>query len=376
VEGLALQITVVSVLGVALSLMLLTVVVRLLELFRRRRVERLLPTCRSEVLGFVVDGVPPRGSSRAERRLTVDLLLSHLSLLRGSEAETITGYLERTGYIDEQLRGLHARRARTRVLAADALGRARSPRAIPALAEAVLDPVEDVRLVAARSLAVIGTEPAARALATALSRPSRLAPRLAPAMVADDLVFVGRPAVPALLQIARCGHAETAATAARVLGEIRDPAATDVLVGLMRGAQTIDVRAQAASALGKIGGGRSTYALMRALDDDAWEVRAQAAKALGRIGDRRAVPALESAMPDASWWVRVDCGEALAALGEAGLEALQRLTRSSDRYAAEQAESALAAAMRRRPRPVQPVAPAPSREVEHTRTPQSAQVAS
>jgi HEAT repeat protein len=195
-------------------------------------------------------------------------------------------------------------------------------------------------------------------------------------MIAADLVFVGRAAVPALLQITRHGDTVTTSTAVRALGEIRDPVAAGRLIKLLLEAEALDVRAQAAGALGKIGDRPSVDALVKALHDDAWEVRAQAAKALGRSGDPRSVPALESAMPDSSWWVRVNCGEALTALGESGRDALRRLTHSSDRYAAEQADSALAVAESRRLRTVSTLDSTTRRTRQCAPTPRSAQVAS
>ncbi len=94
----------------------------------------------------------------------------------------------------------------------------------------------------------------------------------------------------------------------------------------------LNLRAQAAAALGKLGGPDAEQALLDSLEDAEWQVRAQAAKALGRIGHPGVALRLAQAMPDESWWVRVNCAEALARLGAAGGRQLDLLTRHDDRF--------------------------------------------
>jgi len=81
--------------------------------------------------------------------------------------------------------------------------------------------------------------------------------------------------------------------------------------------------------------------LHAALRDPVWQVRAQAATALGRLGDPGAVDDLEHAMADRSWWVRTNAAIALGELGEAGAIALERVAAGRDPYAAERAREAL-----------------------------------
>jgi len=330
--------TVLVVFGCAVLLVLLTLLTRVLAMRRRARFLELEPRCREQVEQLILSGARPRVTGAAERRLMLDLLLRHLSLLRGREARLIIGHLEEAGYVEDLAEGLSHGRPWQRAAAADLLGRSRSTRAVQPLTAALSDHDEDVRLVAARSLALIGTPDAVDALAGALVAPTRWAL----AMVADNLVLLGGAAVPALLSMMRRDDDPKAvAAAARILGEVRDPRATGALLDAARLSADVDARAQAVAALGKIGGADAVRTLLSALRDPAWEVRAQAAKGLGRLGDQTAAPALQRAMPDPSWWVRVNCGEALAQLGEPGRLALREVAGGDDRYAAEQARAVL-----------------------------------
>jgi len=344
--GTALLVVVLLVVGLAVALLTLAALIGRRTVRGRTRERALEPRCRRQAEDLVFERLVPHPRTAAERRLLRDMLLHHLALLRGPEADVIVRYLEEAGHIDELAEQLRTGSADRRAAAADRLGRSRSSQAVAALSAALTDEREDVRVFAARGLAHIGDEAAIGALAAALTAPTRWAL----AMVADDLVRLGGAAVPALLGIARRGDPRSRAAAARVLGEIGDGRATDVLIDLLRCADEVDSRTQAAAALGKTGGESAADALRHALRDPAWEVRAQAAKALGRLGDRRSVRALEHAMPDPNWWVRVNCGEALARLGEPGLTALRRLTHSNDRYAADQAWAALTIAQRQHAR--------------------------
>jgi HEAT repeat protein len=103
----------------------------------------------------------------------------------------------------------------------------------------------------------------------------------------------------------------------------------------------LNLRAQAAAALGKLGGPDAERALLAALDDPQWQVRAQAAKALGRVAHPATAADLAMAMPDDNWWVRVNCAESLARLGAEGRRQLELLTHHDDRFVRDQANAVL-----------------------------------
>jgi HEAT repeat protein len=82
--------------------------------------------------------------------------------------------------------------------------------------------------------------------------------------------------------------------------------------------------------------------LKKGLADDEWPVRAQAATASGKLGDRAVIDELGKALCDPSWWVRNNAGQALYRLGPAGIDELERIIRESDdRFARDMAARTL-----------------------------------
>ena len=181
---------------------------------------------REPVDALVLDHTPLPQVPQRERPVVLELLLRYRALLRGPEAARITDYLEAQGYVEEAVAGLRSRSRWKRATSAAQLGRMRSDAATAALVGLMDDESDDVRMVAARSLAAIGDPSAVQALTAALADPSRWTATT----VAADLVEMGTPAVPTLIEIAAAdasgdpGAHEAAVTAVRVLGEIRDPA--------------------------------------------------------------------------------------------------------------------------------------------------------
>lgn len=327
----------------AAALSLLAVCLRILRGHRQRRRRRVELVWRDRVEGLVLEGTPLPPASGREQPVLLELLLRYRSLLRGPEAERITGYLEDHGYVGRAIEGLRSRSRWRRATSAALLGRMRSDAGVAALVDLMGDASDDVRMVAARSLAAIGDPVAVQALTAALSDPSRWTATT----VAADLVEMGPAAVPTLIEIAssadsgRPGAHEAAVTAVRVLGEIRDTRAAPVLIELLEHAGDLNVRARAAAALGAVGGPLAPPALHTALRDSAWQVRAQAATSVGALGDQSSVVALSEAIVDEAWWVRRNCAEALGELGAPGRDALRDLCSSPDPYVVDRCRAVL-----------------------------------
>jgi hypothetical protein len=317
-----------------LALTAMALASRALRSRAQRRRQTVESSWRAPVDALALEGVPLPSVPRRDEPVVLELLLRYRALLRGPEAERITDYLEQHGHVSRAVADLRSRNRWRRASAAMLLGRMRSHTAVATLVGLLDDESDDVRMVAARSLATIGDPAAIAALTAALADPSRWTA----ATVASDLVQTGPAAVPTLLEIAagaaseRPGALQAAVTAVRVLGEIRDPRAEPVLIDLLSASPDLDLRARSAAALGQIGGPRAPLALRAALRDPAWQVRAQAAASLGALGDRDSVEALSAAVFDREWWVRRNCAAALGALGERGREALAALATSDDPY--------------------------------------------
>lgn len=239
--------------------------------------------------------------------------------------------------------------AEVRVQAIDALSRSADPEAIPALVGSVSDPVGDVRLAGIAALSARGEPAAITALAgvavTGAPEERTVALRALREAARHDSA-VARKTVDRLLQ-AR-GDVDKAAVrgvADIIAGEVegsRRKILTDVVVsarslsgparecvvlllaevpdsrGLLLGLLEDDpAELVAVEALGQMRDSAATPVLVRMLQTGDAPARAAAARALVRIQDPRAVPALLQAGNDPDAPVRLAASSALEALGTA-----------------------------------------------------------
>jgi HEAT repeat protein len=102
--------------------------------------------------------------------------------------------------------------------------------------------------------------------------------------------------------------------AARKLGRVADPSATDALCQALQD-KSWHVRRAAAVALGRIGDARAVPALAEALTDRTRGVRRRSVAALAHIGGEQVVEPLCRALQDKSPLVRQDAGDALVRVG-------------------------------------------------------------
>jgi HEAT repeat protein len=226
-----------------------------------------------------------------------------------------------------------------RTLAARRLGLLRSERSRRALRRAMVRGPEVVSLAAASALARYRDRGALRWL---LRHPTALERRPAHSLVAVLKAF-GPAALPDLTAALDTGldshRIERAVIETLGLGRYR-PARAALEQRATSGDP--DLRVAAVRALGRLQAIESGLALLRALEDEAWQVRAQAARALGTIGATVSIAALSKRLTDPSWWVRHHAAYALKALGHEGQTALRRIASSSeDPYARDMANEAL-----------------------------------
>jgi HEAT repeat protein len=226
-----------------------------------------------------------------------------------------------------------------RVLAARRLGLLRSDPSRRALRRALVRGPELVTLHAAMALGRARDRGALRWL---LNHPECLASR-SPAALVGVLRAFGSGALPDLAAALKGGldslRLERAVIEALGLGG--EHAARAALEQRLSSGD-LDLRVSAVRALGRIQAIESTTALLGALKDDTWQVRAQAARALGEVGATLAIPALATRLTDPSWWVRRHAAYALHHLGHDGQVALRRVAETSpDTYAREMAGEAL-----------------------------------
>lgn len=103
-----------------------------------------------------------------------------------------------------------------------------------------------------------------------------------------------------------------------------------------------EVRIEAIRALRPFRDEAAVRSVEAALSDEAWEVRTQAASSLGAMGGgERIREALRSALTDSSWWVRLRAAIALRKLGEFGVHVLESIEPDEDPFAYDMANYVL-----------------------------------
>ncbi|MCA9799397.1 MAG: HEAT repeat domain-containing protein [Cyanobacteria bacterium HKST-UBA06] len=174
-----------------------------------------------------------------------------------------------------------------RLYAARALGELGDARATQPLIDALVnDRNIDVRVRAARALGKLGSEEVVLPLVEALSDTNSQVCVTA----ADALVEIGPVAVKPLIRSLDSEKVNVRCDAARALGELKCPEAVGALVELLSD-EWVNVRLYAVQSLEKLGDKRAVPALIQAMQsaEENDLVRAGSASALGAIKDPRAL---------------------------------------------------------------------------------------
>ena len=217
------------------------------------------------------------------------------------------------------------------------------------------DQSAEVRIVATRALGKTGSAAAARTLLHSLSRPAPVPE----GVVASALLELGPEAVPGL-RAELAGGRRQRAMAANVLGLLDELPAWEGLAENV-GSGSVDVRASAVRALGRLGLPQAigpVTACLHAAEDPL--LRAAAAHALGRIGDPASARPLAACLADPHYWVAHNAAMALAEIGGPGLGELSLAAAGPGSGAAHAREALARRALARGERPAVPVPP-PSR---------------
>ena len=337
------QLAVPLLVGLNLLMVVLTVAVKGARAARLAWYNRHLKRIEPALENYVITG-EDQPELEALRPRQQDLFVSRLiveriALVRGSGKEHLMRLAEHLGLVDRHLKDVSSRRRWRRARAAENLGYFGGERSVRPLGGLLADRDETVRAVAARALARIGTPEAARLLVRTLDDPSELT-RL---RVAENLERIGPLAVEPLVEILTTHKKRAPTLAAQVLGNLRAAEARPALCWAIRHGENVDLKAQAALALGKIGDPDDVPALLTSCEDEEGPVRAQAAKALGMIGDISTIPTLQRLTSDRDWWVRLNASRALVNMGPVGERALVEVLASEDRYARHRAAATLEA---------------------------------
>jgi HEAT repeat protein len=193
------------------------------------------------------------------------------------------------------------------------------------------DPIAEVRLHAARGLAVIADDESIPQLLEMLQKETPWNT----GRLADILVGFGSSAVPWLTsylarEVPNSANPDALREIIRAVGLIGALEAEPVLLELLEADEPL-LRVGAASALAHCGTPMSVPALVTALDDLDWRVRARTADALSTLSDGRAVEPLVKRLRDPAWWVRQNAAEALAEI-PGGIARLADALADEDRF--------------------------------------------
>jgi len=294
-------------------------VVGLLEHYTEKRKRRFEP----HVLNLLNDSTATeplkQGLLPGDRKFIEELLLQQAAQLKGQDRHNMTTVFEKVGYVASEMRALRSIRWWLRLEAAINLGTMQSQIAIPALIDAIRDPIEDVRLAAVRALGQLNEPRGLRLLLGALEEGDHWTGN----SIVEVLVGMGSGIAPEIVtRLESATNINARLLYMQLCGLQRITSALSPLLLLLRDHDK-ETRISAARALGQIGDISAVEDLIISLRDESWEVRAQAAKSLGILGDKQAVGKLKQALSDVNWWVRHNAADALYRLGKEGIEALR-----------------------------------------------------
>jgi len=173
--------------------------------------------------------------------------------------------------------------------AARMLGEQGDPDAVEPLIDVLInDKNGSVRLYAARALGELGDIRATRPLIDALVNDRNVDVRVRAARALGRLG--GEEVVLPLVEALSDTNSQVCVTAADALVEIGPVAVSPLISSLTH--EKVNVRCDAARALGELNDVRAVNALVDVLKDEWVNVRIYAVQSLGKLGDKKAVPAL------------------------------------------------------------------------------------
>ena len=306
-------------------LLLQRVIASLAAAHAQRRRAALAPLLHRALGGRAAAGDLARALRSLDRPVIRNMLLRLAMDLTGEEANAIAHLYRDLGLRRSDLARLESRSRRRRATAATNLGALRAREALPALLLALSDADTHVRMAVVRAIGEVGNPAALAAVVPMLGDRSRAVARQAE----DILIKQGREVVGEILTYTRATDSLIGRRAAvELLGWLRAPEATDLLLGLFDDPD-LELRIKAVKAAAVIGDSRFLGPFHTLSQDPQWEIRCQALKGLRVLGSADSVERLQVALHDDHWWVRFYAALALADLGASGKVALQDALRDA-----------------------------------------------
>lgn len=287
--------------------------------WRERRLQREHDLARLVVRGqlqrlFQGAGAAAHEIPAASLRVRLDAMTQLLQLLRGIERNRLLTFAEEDGLFDDALRRLGSHRASRRADAIRTVEHFGSQKCVDALIRVMgTDPLVEIRLEAAASLARMGQLPPPDAVIDMLALRHQPLKRLHQALFRSLAIRD----VDALARLLDEDWPEP--LRAVIIDALGWGGTFSVLPALERAAldDSIDVRCATLRAARHLGHPASKRWILPMLQDESDVVRAQAARTCAALGLVEASQSLADLRQDASFWVRLRAEQALNVLAPA-----------------------------------------------------------
>ena len=252
-------------------------------------------------------------------------VVAFLTKVRGTPADDLGELLRSRGEIESAKRMLTSRSAVRRARAAYLIGLVRDSDSVALVLPLLGDPHADVRLVAARSLGAIGEPSAASGVLDAL-RTNHGQMGLPAWVAAEALLAMGAQIAPAL-QIGLASEDPAVRNVCAIVAAHAAFSSTAPRLRILLASDSEgDVRANAAVALGRIGGADDFAVLVRHTDaSEATVLRRTCATALGDLGQREGVDTLAVLLGDGDRRLAQLAADALVRIGSEGVARLDEV---------------------------------------------------
>ncbi len=228
------------------------------------------------------------------------MLLDSLEVAQPEEMPRLVNCLRQSGLVDKRIDDARNQKGWRRRKALVALGRTRSPEAIPALAEALDDDEMETRIAGVRGLGKIALPEAAAPMLDRFCEDQLQVPW---AVLRNALLHCCRRKPGMLNRYLYGAHGEQRELLARVLAENSDLGSSEDLI-LLAGDPSPEIRASAARGLARVDSGTALAPLALLASDSEWFVRLRAVVSLGFLPETEAVPLLIRALRDCNRVVR------------------------------------------------------------------------
>lgn len=330
-----------SGLAVFLLTLALLLVISLLRFMadRRARLDAVLAARWQPVFFQAIEGLPheaPRIHGR-DREVIMRVWLQFTELLRGEGRVRLSRLAHELQLVGTALRLLQRGDVRGRLLAVVGLGRMQAEEGKLPLQALMNEDNPVLSLLAARSLLQIDPRDTAAAVLAAIGRRGDWSLARVAAMLGEvDAALLG----PRLLEALAVADAESVPRLLALLDTVNVGDRWPVLEPLLYPGQPVDTLAAAL----KVAGDPRALGAARALAAHAaWPVRAQAAAALGRLGGADDAGRLRDLLGDAEWWVRYRAALALVRMPGVNRAQLDQLAAGlHDPFAADMLRQVLA----------------------------------